>query len=157
MRIDVSLPLIGTIEYLNILPPLMVVLWILQQKVMPKPTEEQALRMHKMMMFMPIMFGFFLYNYAAGLSLYMITTSTFGILEQTVIKKIWPLDDKERPKKKSGFMTRLGELQKDAQKLQEMKRSERKQGKGQQRKGPARGGGKGGGKGRGKGKGRGGR
>ena len=159
LRIDFHVPILGTVEYLNVLPPLMVVMWIAQQKFMPKPTDPQALRMQKMMMWMPIMFGFFLYNYPAGLSLYMITTSTFSILEQTVIKKIWPLDDTERPKKKSGFMARLGELQKDAQKLKEMQRREREQrqkGKGKG-KGKGRGKGQGQGQGRGKGKGKGGR
>jgi membrane protein insertase Oxa1/YidC/SpoIIIJ len=48
---------------------------VLQQRLMPKPTDEQALRMQKMMLFMPVVMGFFLYNYAAGLSLYMITQS----------------------------------------------------------------------------------
>jgi YidC/Oxa1 family membrane protein insertase len=90
------------LTYLNILPILMVVLWIGQQKVMPKPTDPQALQMHKMMMWMPIIFGLFLYDYAAGLSLYMITSSLFGIAEFTIIRKIWPLDDKEQPKKQGG-------------------------------------------------------
>ncbi|MEO2163464.1 MAG: YidC/Oxa1 family insertase periplasmic-domain containing protein [bacterium] len=126
MRLDWDLPLLGTVEYLNILPPMMVFLWILQQKVMPKPTDEQALKMQKMMMWMPIVFGFFLYNYQSGLSLYMITTSLFGVLEQTVIKKIWPIDDSEQPKKKSGFMARMAEMQKQAQKMQEMQKAEKK-------------------------------
>ncbi|MCP3919854.1 MAG: membrane protein insertase YidC [bacterium] len=119
MKFGSTLPFFG--DYLNILPPAMVVLWILQQKVMPKPTDEQALRMQRMMMFMPILFGFFLYNYAAGLSLYMITTSLFGIMEMTVIKKIWPLDTTEQPKKKSGFMSRLAQLQEEAQRMQQAK------------------------------------
>jgi len=67
--------------------------------------------MQKMMMWMPVMMGFFLYNYAAGLSLYMITQSGLGIVEQKVIKKLWPLDDAERPRKKSTFMHRLMEAQ----------------------------------------------
>ena len=136
MRLDWDLPLLGTVEYLNVLPPLMVFLWILQQKVMPKPTDEQALKMQKMMMWMPIVFGFFLYNYSSGLSLYMITTSLFGVLEQTVIKKIWPIDDSEQPKKKSGFMARMAEMQKQAQKMQEMQKAEkqRAQQKGKRKK-----------------------
>jgi len=138
MRVDWDLPLIGNVEYLNILPPLMVALWILQQKVMPKPTDEQAIKMQKMMMWMPIVFGFFLYNYAAGLSLYMITTSSFGVLEQTVIKKIWPIDDSEQPKKKSGFMARIAEAQKQAQKLQEMQRAEKKRGQQKGKRGKKR-------------------
>jgi YidC/Oxa1 family membrane protein insertase len=111
MRLDIDLPLIGTIEYLNVLPPLMVVLWILQQRTMPKPTDEQQARMQRMMMFMPIVMGFFLYNYAAGLSLYMITQSLLGVIEMTVIKKRWPVDDRELPPKKEGFLQRLAEKQ----------------------------------------------
>lgn len=133
MQINLNLGLFE-VTYLNILPPLMVVLWILQQRVMPKPTDPQALRMQKMMMWMPILFGFFLYNYAAGLSLYMITTSVFGILEQTVIKKIWPLDDTEQPKKKGGFMDRLAKLQEEAQRLEKMKREAKGQQQGQKQK-----------------------
>ncbi|MEM9800847.1 MAG: YidC/Oxa1 family insertase periplasmic-domain containing protein [Planctomycetota bacterium] len=125
-RIDLNthLPFIGTIEYFNLLPILMVVLWVGQQKVMPKPAadNEQARQMQKIMMWMPIMFGFFLYNYAAGLSLYMITTSLFGIMEMTVIRRIWPIDDAEQPKKQSKLMARLEELQKRALEQQEMQR-----------------------------------
>ena len=51
---------------------------------------------------MSVVFGFFLYDYAAGLSLYMITQSLLGIFEQTVLKKIWPIDDTEQPKKGEG-------------------------------------------------------
>ncbi|HEV8114155.1 MAG TPA: membrane protein insertase YidC [Planctomycetota bacterium] len=120
LRIGLHLPLLGPIEYLNLLPLLMVVLWIWQQKGMPMPADEQAAKMQKMMMWMPVMMGFFLYNYAAGLSLYMITQSGLGIIEQKLIKKIWPLDDKERPKKKNGFMARLMEAQQ-----QQMKQRER--------------------------------
>ncbi len=135
-RIDLNthLPFIQTIEWFNLLPILMVVLWIAQQRVMPKPQaqDEQAKQMQKIMMWMPIMFGFFLYNYAAGLSLYMITTSAFGILESTVIRKIWPIDDSEQPKKKKGkFMQRLEELQKQATAQQEAQaRAKKGNGKG---------------------------
>ncbi len=115
---DTHLPLIGSIEYLNVLPPLMVVLWIVQQRLMPKPTDEQAARMQKMMMWMPVLFGVFLYNYAAGLSLYMITSSLFGIAEYTVVRRIWPIDDSEKPRKPSKFMQRLQELQEQQQQLQ---------------------------------------
>ena len=113
MRLDFNthLPIIGTIEYLNILPILMVVLWVGQQRAMPTPTDEQQAKMQKLMMWMPIAFGFMLYSYAAGLSLYMITSSAWGILEIRVIKKIWPIDDTEQPKKKNGFMARLAETQ----------------------------------------------
>ncbi|MBL8857654.1 MAG: membrane protein insertase YidC [Planctomycetes bacterium] len=120
MPLDWNLPWpIGHVPYLNILPPLMVVMWILQQRSMPKPTDEQAKMMYKMMMFMPIIMGVFLYNYAAGLSLYMITTSTLGIIEQKVIKKYWPIDETPPPKKKSGFMAKLMAQAQEQQKQRE--------------------------------------
>jgi len=107
LPIGLNLPLLGSIPYLNVLPPLMVVLWVWQQKGMPTPADEQAARMQKMMLWMPVMMGFFLYNYAAGLSLYMITQSGLGIVEQKVIKKVWPLDETEQPRKKNAFLARL--------------------------------------------------
>jgi YidC/Oxa1 family membrane protein insertase len=119
---DTHLPLIGTVDYLNLLPILMVVLWLWQQMTMPKPTDEQAARMQKMMMFMPVVMGFFLYNYAAGLSVYMCTQSLLGIVEQTVIKKIWPIDDTEQPKKSDGFLARMQKRAVEMQKLQDQRR-----------------------------------
>lgn len=122
LPLDVSL-LFFRIEYLNVLPPLMVVLWILQQRMMPKPSDENAARMQRMMMWMPIVMGVFLYSYAAGLSLYMITQSLLGIFEMSVIKRFWPVDEAELPKKKGGgFLARLSEMQEQAQKVQEMQR-----------------------------------
>ena len=100
---------------------------------MPKPAavNEQQAQMQKIMMWMPIMFGFFLYNYASGLSLYMITTSAFGIVESTVIRRVWPIDETEQPKKKSRFMARLEDLQKQAIVMQEQQQKARgQQGKG---------------------------
>lgn len=131
MRLGADLWVID-MTYLNVLPILMVVLWIAQQKVMPKPTDPQALQMHKMMMWMPIIFGVFLYDYAAGLSLYMITSSLFGIAEFTVIRRIWPLDDREQPKKQGGFLAKLAELQEQAQKMQQQ---QQQQGRGGQKPG----------------------
>jgi YidC/Oxa1 family membrane protein insertase len=121
ISLHTGLPFIGTIEYLNILPPLMVVLWVLQQMTMPKPADEQAARIQRMMLFMPVVMGVFLYDYAAGLSLYMITQSTLGIFEQHVIKRLWPVDDKEIAKKKkpSGFMAKLMARAQEAQRQAE--------------------------------------
>lgn len=138
MRLDLKLPgFLPNLEYLNVLPILMVVMWVLQQRGMPKPADEQAARMQKMMAFMPILFGFMLYNYAAGLSLYMMTTSTIGIIEQRVIKKVWPIDDTEPEKKKkkksgcgpfSGIMQNMADKQREQMKrMQAMQAEQRRQ------------------------------
>lgn len=131
MNLNTHLPFIGTIQYLNILPILMVVLWIAQHKVMPQPTasDPNAERTRKMMIAMQVFFAFLFYSYASGLALYMITSSSLAIFETVVIKKVWPIDDAEKPKKKSGFMVRLAEAQK-----QQMKRLEAKQRQGGQGK-----------------------
>ncbi|HHI67890.1 MAG TPA: membrane protein insertase YidC, partial [Planctomycetes bacterium] len=74
-------------DYLNVLPILMTLLWWLQQKLMPKSDDPQQKQMQVMMQFMPILFGFMLYNYASGLALYMTVSSLFGIFEARLIKK----------------------------------------------------------------------
>ncbi|MFK5955463.1 MAG: membrane protein insertase YidC [Planctomycetota bacterium] len=94
--IQFSGPVLGfwpfsNITTFNILPLIMVVLWVTHQRSMPKPADKQQAQMQKMMAFMPVMFGLILYNYAAGLSLYMITSSAIGIFEQQVIRKRWPV------------------------------------------------------------------
>ena len=135
LELDLKLPLLPDIKYLNLLPILMVVLWILQQRGMPQPTDEQAARMQKIMMFMPIVFGLMLYNYAAGLSLYVMTSSGLGIFEQRVIKKLWPIDDTEVETKKrsgcgpfAGMMENLAEKQKEQMKrVQAMQEEQRRQ------------------------------
>ena len=74
-------------DYLNILPIIMTVMWIVQQKLTPKPTDPQMQQQQKMFMFMPIFFAFILYHVASGLVLYWLTMNFFGIIEQSVIKK----------------------------------------------------------------------
>jgi YidC/Oxa1 family membrane protein insertase len=141
LPIGLELPILPDIEYLNILPILMVVLWVLQQMGMPKPADEQAARMQKMMMFMPVVFGFMLYNYAAGLSLYMITTSACSIVEQKVIKKLWPIDDTELPVKEkkgcgpfSGIMQHLAEKQREQMKRVQAMQNQKSRQEGKRRK-----------------------
>lgn len=119
LPLGMDLPMVGHVAAINVLPPIMVVMWILQQRSMPRPTEEQALMMYKMMMWMPIVMGIFLYNYAAGLSIYMITTSGLGIIEQRYIKKRWPIDDTEQPPKKDGFFAKLMAAQAERLKQQQ--------------------------------------
>lgn len=117
------------LTHFNLLPVLMVILWIWQQKAMPQPTDEQAKSMQRIMLFMPPVMGVFLYNYAAGLSLYMITQSLLGILEIKVIKKLWPVDEREVPRDPNKgcapFAKRLAEMaeaqQAQAKQLQQQK------------------------------------
>jgi len=83
-----TIPLLGW-DTLNVLPLLMTIAFYYQQKMMPQPTtgDPQAEQMQKMMRFMPVFFGFLLYNYAAGLSLYWMTSNLISIFEYKVIRK----------------------------------------------------------------------
>lgn len=74
--------------HFNLLPVLMVALWLVLQSGTPLPTDPQQRQMMKIMRFMPLMFGVMLFNYASGLMVYMVTSSLFGIIEQRVTKKI---------------------------------------------------------------------
>ena len=76
-----------TINAINVLPIIMGITWFAQMYFAPRPAEPQAAQTQKMMMFMPIMFTFMLYNYAAGLSLYWTFNSILGLIEQRLIKR----------------------------------------------------------------------
>jgi YidC/Oxa1 family membrane protein insertase len=73
---------------LNILPILLAVVFFLQQKYTPKPpatTPEQA-QQQKMMQWMSLLFPVFLYNGPSGLNLYILTSTTIGIIESKRIR-----------------------------------------------------------------------
>ena len=76
------------VPYFNLLPIIMVGLWLYLQLGTPLPKDPQQRQMMVMMRFMPIMMGIMLYNYASGLMIYMCTSSLWGIVEQKVTKKI---------------------------------------------------------------------
>ncbi len=71
---------------INILPVLMTISWFFQQWTMPKPADPQQAQMQKMMLFMPVVFGFMFYDMAAGLTLYWLTSTFLGIVEQKFIR-----------------------------------------------------------------------
>ncbi len=72
--------------YLNVLPLITIGLFILQQKlVMPEPANEQAALQQKMMKYMMIFMGLLFYKVAAGLCIYFIASSIWGIAEKKLI------------------------------------------------------------------------
>ncbi len=76
------------ISTLNVLPLLMVGAMVWQQKFMPRPSADpQQNQMQSMFKLMPIFFGWLLYNVPSGLVLYWTTSTTFGVLEQIVIRR----------------------------------------------------------------------
>jgi YidC/Oxa1 family membrane protein insertase len=72
--------------HFNLLPLITICLWVVQQKMfMPPPaTEEQALQ-YKVMNYMMIFIGFMIYRVPAGLCVYFITSTLWGISERKLI------------------------------------------------------------------------
>jgi len=73
--------------FFNLLPIVAVGLMIVQQKMLtPPPTDEQQEMQQKMMKWMMIVFGFMFYKVAAGLCIYFIASSIWGVME----RKLFP-------------------------------------------------------------------
>ena len=74
--------------YLNVLPIITCVLFIVQQKLfMPPPTDEQQEMMQKVMKYAMIFMGVMFFKVPAGLCLYFITSSLWGIIERKMLPK----------------------------------------------------------------------
>ena len=72
--------------YLNILPLITCVLFLLQQKMfMPEPANEQAAMQQKVMKYMMIFMGFMFFKVASGLCIYFIASSLWGIAERKLV------------------------------------------------------------------------
>src|SRR5262249_53482293 len=83
-------PLLGS--YLNLLPIFAVALMIMQQKLLtPPPADEQAEMQQKLMKYMMIFFGFMFYKVAAGLCIYFIVSSGWGLVERKLLPKAKPV------------------------------------------------------------------
>ena len=89
VKLNWSLPFnLVTFYYLNPLPIVMLFIWILQQRLMPRSKDPQAQSQQRFMMILPVIFFFMLYNYAAALALYITFSMLFGIIEQLIAKRL---------------------------------------------------------------------
>src|SRR5262249_8397410 len=74
--------------YLNVLPLAAVGLMLLQQKLMtPPPADEQQETQQKMMKYMMVIMCLFFYKVAAGLCVYFIASSLWGLAERKLLPK----------------------------------------------------------------------
>ncbi len=77
--------------YFNILPVVVVALFLIQQKLfMPPATDEQTEMTQKVMNFMTVIMGVFFFKVPAGLCIYFITSSLWSIAERKLVKKTIP-------------------------------------------------------------------
>lgn len=75
-------------QYFNLLPILTVFLFLAQQKMFmptPDPDDEQAVMQQKMMNFMMVFMGFLFYHMPAGLCIYFIASSLWGMGERKLL------------------------------------------------------------------------
>lgn len=75
--------------WFNLLPLLMMATWMISSWMQPLPDDPQQAQTAKMMRWMPLLFGVFLYSTAAGLTLYMTLSALWSIGETWLIRKVW--------------------------------------------------------------------
>lgn len=113
--------------YFNLLPVITVALYIVQQKyLMPPPADEQQKFQQGMMKYMMIFVGVMFYKVAAGLCMYFIFSTLWGLAERKLIPKPKLKPEDEFPKKggkkkgeatsKGWFQTWLERILEEAQK-----------------------------------------
>ncbi len=73
---------------LHLLPILLVITQFAMQRMTPSPGVDPS--QQKMMMFMPLMFGYMFYFASAGLVLYWLTGNVVGIVQQWLLNKSMP-------------------------------------------------------------------
>jgi YidC/Oxa1 family membrane protein insertase len=77
--------------FMNVLPIVTILLFIVQQKVlMPPATDEQTRLTQRMMMFMTIFMGVLFFKVPAGLCIYFITSSVWSLIERQLVKRYMP-------------------------------------------------------------------
>ena len=65
------------------------------QKMTPMATADPA--QQRMMMIMPLAFGFIFFKLASGLNLYYLTANVVGILQQVLINRMMPVTSSGPP------------------------------------------------------------
>jgi YidC/Oxa1 family membrane protein insertase len=80
--------------YFNVLPLVTVALFLIQQKMFTPPaTDEQTRMQQQMMTYMTVFMGVMFYKVPAGLCIYFITSSLWGIAERKLLPKTQPKKD----------------------------------------------------------------
>ncbi|QQE12228.1 YidC/Oxa1 family insertase periplasmic-domain containing protein [Planctomycetota bacterium] len=122
-----------TLDYssINILPLLMGVVFFFQQKfTTPPAATDQARQQQKMMKFMVFLFPLFLYSAPSGLTLYILASTSAGIVDSYFVRKhVKELEEsgelfkprKSKPSKPGGIMDRMQKALEEKQKGMQQK------------------------------------
>jgi YidC/Oxa1 family membrane protein insertase len=82
-----KLPIVGWSQF-NLLPIITIVLFVIQNKLFtPPPTNDEQAMQYKMMNFMMVFMGFLFYKVPAGLCVYFIASSLWGICERKLLDR----------------------------------------------------------------------
>jgi YidC/Oxa1 family membrane protein insertase len=71
---------------INLLPLLVIVAMVVQQKMTPVPGGQSEAQ-QKMMQYMPIIFGFLFYSMPSGLTVYFLISTVLGLVQQYFVQK----------------------------------------------------------------------
>jgi len=81
--------------FFNVFPLITVTLFLIQQKMFTPPaTDEQTKMQQQMMTYMTVFMGVMFYKVPAGLCIYFITSSLWGIAERKLLPKAQPKENK---------------------------------------------------------------
>lgn len=131
-----TVPMMGEISSVNVMPFMLGVLFFVQQKYLTPPqtsatmTPEQELQMKMMKWMTVVMFPLMMYNAPCGLTLYFFMNSTLSIIESKWIKRYMDKHDllnvdkmrEERAKRPPGFLARIQQAAEARQKQMEQSR-----------------------------------
>ena len=116
-----TLPFIG--NSFNLLPLITMALFWLQQKMfMPPATTPEMEMQQKMMSYMMIFFGFLFYHVPAGLCVYFIASSAWGMSERKLLEFLpeKPQPENTKPRKEGWLARKMKELQELAEMQQQL-------------------------------------
>ncbi len=130
----ITIPLIFielNFQSINILPILMAVVFYFQQKfTTPPPQNEQAAQQQRIMKFMVFLFPVFLYSAPSGLTLYILASTTAGVVESYIVRKHIKEQEEAgtlfeaKPAKPGGFRDRMNKMMEAQQQKIQQKQSE---------------------------------
>lgn len=135
---SVTIPMIGEVDSINILPLILGAVFFVHQKYLTPPsatqlTPEQEMQQKMIKWMSVIMFPVFMYGAPAGLSIYFIVNSTLAIFENKWIKAhadkhgLLDVDKTKKTKKKEGFFARLQRAAEERAKMVEQARKQQQQ------------------------------
>lgn len=104
---------------LNLLPIVMAITSFLQIKMTPSTGDKMQQRI---ILFMPLIFFFFCYNFASALALYWTTQNIFSIGQTWLMNKIPEPELKAKKGPNKSWMQRMAERQSEMQKMQRKQR-----------------------------------